>query len=263
MKRLFGKKSKKSPEPSPKHISLGISANTAAGPLGFRAELDIGPDDERSNGGSQIVFQDNSGEDKELPAPEASISGVAVVGTDHRSDPTRENATDTREGEGGGKLAEVSKVPEREHENTALRVATILSDVPKEATDGFGPLGSLKAVLRTTAAVYANHQETVAIGNRVESLLSRIVALEEHFYSRPDDVAEQRRRDKLIRDFGRIEGQLRSLSEKLELGQLAENAQYSEEVYKLLGDLRETISDYQMMQQEKIYDQQCKLVKPG
>ncbi|KAF9642832.1 hypothetical protein BDM02DRAFT_1857637 [Thelephora ganbajun] len=114
MKRLFGKKSKKSLEPSPKHISLGIPANTAPGPLGFRAELDIGPDDERSNRGSRIAFQGNSGEDKELPVPEVSMSGVAVVGTGHRSDPTK-NATDTGEGGGGGKPAEVSKGARSHH----------------------------------------------------------------------------------------------------------------------------------------------------
>ena len=42
-------------------------------------------------------------------------------------------------------------------------------------------------------------QGTVAIGNKIENLLSRIVALEERFDSRPGDVAEQRRRDELIR----------------------------------------------------------------
>ncbi|KAF9644123.1 hypothetical protein BDM02DRAFT_3122380 [Thelephora ganbajun] len=78
MKRLFDKKPKKSPKPSPKHISPQISTNVVAKTLGFRAELDIGPDDERSN----------SGEDKQLPAPEASASGIVVVGTDHGSDPT-------------------------------------------------------------------------------------------------------------------------------------------------------------------------------
>ena len=40
-------------------------------------------------------------------------------------------------------------------------------------------------------------QETVAVGNKIEDLLSRIVALEECFDSRPDDVAEQRRRNEL------------------------------------------------------------------
>lgn len=40
-------------------------------------------------------------------------------------------------------------------------------------------------------------QAAVAVGNKTEDLLSRIVALEKHFDSRPSDVAEQRRRDQL------------------------------------------------------------------
>ncbi|KAF9645844.1 hypothetical protein BDM02DRAFT_397204, partial [Thelephora ganbajun] len=282
MKRLFDKKPKKSPNPSPKPISPGIPAKIAAGPLGPRAELDVGPDgeqirsyhpevdwpdlvtlDEGSNGGSRIVFQDISGEDKEPPAPEASTSGVAVVSTDHRSDPPRENTTETGEGEGKGKLAEASNVPEREYKNPALAATTILSDVPKEAADESSPLGSLKAVLRTIAAVYADDQETAAIGNRTEDLLSRIVTLEEYFYSPPGDVEEQRRRRELIREFGHIEGQLRSLAKKPGPEQLSGHAQHSGEVHGLLEDLRETIFDYQMVQQMEIYDQRCKLIKPA
>jgi hypothetical protein len=34
---------KKSPKPPKKHIHLGIPTNIAAGPLGFRAELDTDP----------------------------------------------------------------------------------------------------------------------------------------------------------------------------------------------------------------------------
>ena len=40
-------------------------------------------------------------------------------------------------------------------------------------------------------------QGAVAVGNRVENLLSRVVELEEDFDSCPHDVAEQRRRSKL------------------------------------------------------------------
>ncbi|KAF9646339.1 hypothetical protein BDM02DRAFT_3118743 [Thelephora ganbajun] len=47
MKRLFGKKPKKSPKPSPKHIFPGIPANNPAGPPRFQAELGIGPDGEQ------------------------------------------------------------------------------------------------------------------------------------------------------------------------------------------------------------------------
>jgi len=43
----FGKKSKKSLEPSQRHISLGIPTNIAIGPLGFRAELDVDPKSEQ------------------------------------------------------------------------------------------------------------------------------------------------------------------------------------------------------------------------
>ena len=41
-------------------------------------------------------------------------------------------------------------------------------------------------------------QEIVAVGNRIENLLSRVVILEEHLNSRPSDVADQRHRDELI-----------------------------------------------------------------
>lgn len=44
----FNKKNKKTPKLSKNHIFLGIPANIAAGPLGFRAELDIGPKGEQS-----------------------------------------------------------------------------------------------------------------------------------------------------------------------------------------------------------------------
>jgi len=57
MNRLFSKKPKKSLKPSQRHASLGIPTNVAAGPLGFRAELDIGTKGKRdrlsrSGGGS-------------------------------------------------------------------------------------------------------------------------------------------------------------------------------------------------------------------
>ncbi|KAF9643724.1 hypothetical protein BDM02DRAFT_1359055 [Thelephora ganbajun] len=79
-----------------------------------------------------------------------------------RLPPPGENSTDIREGEG--------RVPEREYENTALTTTTILS-VPKEAVHESSPLGPLKAVLGTIAVGYATHQETVAIGNKIQALL--------------------------------------------------------------------------------------------
>ncbi|KAF9642143.1 hypothetical protein BDM02DRAFT_2540684 [Thelephora ganbajun] len=261
MNRLSSNKRKKSPKLSPKRNSLGTPTDVTAGPLRSQEELDVGLDDERSNKRARIIFEDDSGEDEELPVPEVSTSGVVVGVTEHRDDPTRENTADTREG--GSKLAEASMVPQGDYMDTALGAPTILSDVPKGATDESSPLGPLKAVLRTVAVVYyANDQETTAIG-KIKYLLSRVVALERRFYSRPDDVAEQRRRDKLIREFGRIEGQLRFLSKGPEPERLAGHAQHSEEVYGLLEDLREAIFDYQMVQQKEIYNQRCKLIKPA
>ncbi|KAF9642942.1 hypothetical protein BDM02DRAFT_3124013 [Thelephora ganbajun] len=263
MNPLSGNKRRESHKHSPGCNSLGTSTDVAAGPLRSREELDIGPDDGRSNKRRRITFQDNGSEDKELPMPDVSMSGIVVGDTEHKNDPTRENVTDTGEGKGKGKLAEASKVPEGDYKNTALRAATILSDVPKEAADESGPLGPLKAVLRTIAAVYyADDQETVAIG-KIENLLSRIVVLEERFYSRPDDVEEQRCRSKLIRELGRIETQLQSLSGKPGPEQLADHPQYDREVYGLLEDLRETIFDYQMMQRMAMHDQGRKLIKPA
>ncbi|KAF9643297.1 hypothetical protein BDM02DRAFT_3176086, partial [Thelephora ganbajun] len=261
MNRLSGNKRKKSPKPSSERNSLGIPTDVAAGLLQSREELNVGPDDERSNKRRGVTFEDDSSEDEELPVPQVSTSDVVDSGTEHGNDPTRENITDIREG--GGKLAEAPKVPQGDYMNAALRAPAILSDAPKEAADESGPLGPLKAVLRTIAVVYyANDQETAAIG-KIEYLLSCVVVLEEHFYSRPRDVGEQRRRDKLIREFGRIEGQLRPLSEKLEPEQVAGHAQYSEGVYGLLEDLREAIFDYQVVQQMEIHDQRCKLIKPA
>ena len=41
-------------------------------------------------------------------------------------------------------------------------------------------------------------QGSAAVGDKIEVLLSHVVALEDFFDSRPGDVAEQRRRDELI-----------------------------------------------------------------
>jgi len=41
MNYLFGRKSKKPPKPAKQYIFVGIPTNIAAGPLGFRAELDF------------------------------------------------------------------------------------------------------------------------------------------------------------------------------------------------------------------------------
>ena len=47
--------------------------------------------------------------------------------------------------------------------------------------------------------VLTHLQETVAVRNKIENLLSRIAALEELFATHPGDVADLKRRDELIR----------------------------------------------------------------
>ena len=109
---MFGKKFKKLPKPFRKHIVLGIPTNIAAGPLGFRAELDtdpIGnqnhsdhdlaadaPDSsiamlgENSPGPSRIVFH-NKSEDQGLHAPETSTPSDAIDhSTEHSNVPASE-----------------------------------------------------------------------------------------------------------------------------------------------------------------------------
>lgn len=90
---------------------------------------------------------------------------------------------------------------------TAIESVAVPAD---ESTRGFGPL---KAVL---SLVYADHkvrsrfflpniafEQTIpqgtVVGNKIEDLLLRVVALEKSFDSRPNDVAEQRRRGEVIR----------------------------------------------------------------
>ena len=45
---MRNKKSKTPSKPSQQHILLGIAANIAAGPLGFKVELGAGPEGEQS-----------------------------------------------------------------------------------------------------------------------------------------------------------------------------------------------------------------------
>lgn len=110
MNNLFDKKPKKSLKPSQRHLSLGIPTNIAAGPLGFRAELDIGPKGKRDRlsrfrsnlsnltvtqaedgtRASQIVYQDKEREGQGLPAPGTPTTGSVVGGDELGNGPTSE-----------------------------------------------------------------------------------------------------------------------------------------------------------------------------
>ena len=100
------------------------------------------------------------------------------------------------------------------------------------------------------------------MGNKVEVLLPRIAALEEHFDSRPSDVAEQRRRDELIQyvtilsSYGTaltLSSQLRCFGEQLqswleeqESQGLTDHIQGDDRSFGLLENIQEAILNYQV-----------------
>ena len=100
------------------------------------------------------------------------------------------------------------------------------------------------------------------MGNKVEVLLPRIAALEEHFDSRPSDVAEQRLRDELIQcvtmltshgtaltlssQLGRFEEQLRLWFEERESQGQADHVRGDDGASNLLEDIQEAILNYQV-----------------
>ena len=100
---MSGKKSKKPPRPLAKHLLFGIPANIAAGPLGFRAELDVNPQgewtcshcclradrtdptaisDEKNPNPSRIVFRRRESEPQGSPVPGTSTA-VDIEPGDH------------------------------------------------------------------------------------------------------------------------------------------------------------------------------------
>ena len=93
-----------------------------------------------------------------------------------------------------------------------LGSAAIVLDLAGEAAEAFGPL---KAVLGVISTAYSHYkvrsqplsqnvsltsysQKTVAVGNKVNDLLSRIAVLEALFAESPGDVAEEKRRHELL-----------------------------------------------------------------
>ncbi|KAF9645513.1 hypothetical protein BDM02DRAFT_3189660 [Thelephora ganbajun] len=136
-----------------------------------------------------------------------------------------------------------SRVVERTRKGMTLGAAAIHVNVSKGPAGGFD---LLKAVLGAISAVYTNYKETAAVRNKIEDLLSRIVALEEHFYSRPDDVEEQRRRSELIRHVV-----------------IPPSDSTTKRFPGSSKNIRETIFDYQMAQQVAMYEQARKLINPA
>ncbi|KAF9786483.1 hypothetical protein BJ322DRAFT_789980 [Thelephora terrestris] len=220
MKHLRKIMPKKSPKPP----------NIAAGPSGFVSAL-AAPQDE--NGGTGSFQQCHPmDEDPELITSEGLISDTLIESPGHIHDVNPSSET-------GGREIESTEAPSSAKR---AREGTLLGDA-SEATEKFGPL---KFVLGSIPALFANREGTIAAGEKIGNLLPRVAALEEHFDSRPADVAEMRGRDELIRKFKGIETQLRSLSEKPEWQQLTDHARDNEDVLGLLDDLQEAIVGYQM-----------------
>ena len=94
MNKFFENKPKKSLKSFRRHISLGIAANVAVGPLGFQAELegeqsscyDLGTDgpdptvvlDEEDAQASRVLLRENESEHRGLAAVETSASGLLI-----------------------------------------------------------------------------------------------------------------------------------------------------------------------------------------
>ncbi|KAF9786450.1 hypothetical protein BJ322DRAFT_1210832 [Thelephora terrestris] len=229
MKNLLKLKRKKLPEPPHQSDPSGDPPSNAAGPSGFVSASVAALEDESGGIGS---IQHPMDEDQEIPALDPLRSGF-LTGI-----PDRMHDVNTG-GETGGKeieSAEASRFVKR------ARRGTLLGDA-SEATEKFGPL---KVSLGLIPALFVNREGSGAAGKKIENLLSHVARLEEHLNSRPSDVAEQRRRDALIRNFKGIEGQLRSLSGKQEWQQPTDHARDDEDVFGLLDDLQEAILNYQM-----------------
>ncbi|KAF9784004.1 hypothetical protein BJ322DRAFT_890154 [Thelephora terrestris] len=153
-----------------------------------------------------------------------------------------------------------SKVAGRDWKDRASGVVGIAADVALGVAEAFSPL---KATLATISAVYVQYQGTAAVKDKVESLRSRVAALEKIFEKPTDDEAETTRRGELKTKFKTIEETLRSFSQKTLIPRIVDHVKDDEDVSGLLEDLREAINDYQMVQQMAIYDQGCKLIDAG
>ncbi|KAF9778477.1 hypothetical protein BJ322DRAFT_498179 [Thelephora terrestris] len=242
-KAIFNKKPKKSLGCPAKHLLLGIPTNIAVVPLDFRAVLDVDPKDENNPEPSRIESVK-----RESEAPKLPIAGSSIV----VAIPDIEQGGSLMTGDIGHSIQEagpeVALENEQDHKDTALNASIRHTNIANEGMIGIGPLGSL---LRTVSDIYAD-REYATIKNMADRLLSRVNSLGRLFATRPGDVAEQRRRDRVIDDLKRIGGQLRLFCGELELQRLNDNFQGDEDVLKLLEDLQDAIFPYQMARQNGI-----------
>ncbi|KAF9791870.1 hypothetical protein BJ322DRAFT_1148662 [Thelephora terrestris] len=267
MKHISKVKRKMFPKTPKQPIPSESPAEASAWPSSFQPEQNSGPKgrsnlsrqdldsdlsmllDEEAGMDSKIALQSRAEEDQELPVSEAGTPGIVLDAPEDGKDPIAKNPGDTKGGEIGP--AESSRVAKTAREGTSFEGATVHG----AADEDVQKFSALKAVLDVVSADCADCDDDVAVGQKARGLLPRIVALEEGFDSPPRDVEELRRRDEVIRELGRLGGQLRSLAEKPgpRIG----------EISKVLEGLRETIFDYQKVQQDVISSQRRGEISPA
>lgn len=166
MDRLFDKKSKKLPKSALRHTSLGIPTNVITGPLGFRAELDIGPksewyrsyrdleadgpdltmvSDEKNARASRIVFHGGKSDHQENLTP-----GTVVSGDGHGNGPTSECS---------------SSSPSLSILYRFTRISTSETNVGDTRKEG-EPVGMSRGTCRCQRVVHCFHSTSVSSGER-------------------------------------------------------------------------------------------------
>ncbi|KAF9790924.1 hypothetical protein BJ322DRAFT_1208238 [Thelephora terrestris] len=234
---MSSKKSRNPFKALKKYLPLRASTDHVAGPPGFRAEpqSQANPQDsvalpDKDHRVLQTTIHDERGGDPGLLPPDTSVTGVAPYRAAESANESTENRTCDVEEDGG--------------------------DLAVAPSDKFG---ALKAILEATSAAPADPKEAVTISNKIKNLLPRLITLEDHFDTLPDDVGDFRRRNKLIGKLEDLEEQLRSLHE----GQgIQPRFKGGEDVYNVLEDMQEAIYEYQNTYQITARVEQCKLMSP-
>ncbi|KAF9786370.1 hypothetical protein BJ322DRAFT_1140245, partial [Thelephora terrestris] len=247
-----GKKSKKSFKPFA-NLPLGIPANIAIGPLGFRVAMNLNPTDGGNPEPLRIVPCERESGAQEPPLAGTSNT-VAIPDLEQGDRPMRGDTSHVKQEE-----KPVMKQKERDHGDTTFGAPIIRNNVEEEALSGFS---SLRSLLEAVSAVYASHEESIAVVTKIEGLLSRVALIDALFATPPGNAPELRCRDEVIRNLKAIEERLRSYAEEPGLQWFVDHVKHDEDVYRVLEDLRETIFQYQMVQLTRIDNQGFNTVDP-
>ncbi|KAF9786828.1 hypothetical protein BJ322DRAFT_1217819 [Thelephora terrestris] len=263
-------------------LGIGVEFNLDAGPEGALRSW-ITPPGSIGGRGSRVVIRDIVSRLPETSGVSTATPGFEVTITKHEREvpldapneqpgltaadlssvveraPGVRNEGETHTGKDaqGNVQSRRSRVAGRDRKDRAVEGDGIAFEIAKGTAEVFG---ILKAALATISVVYAEYQETVAVKDKVGTLVSRVAALQAVFEKPADDKAEERRRDELKTKMETIEKTWRSLHPKSPGLRVTDYIHNREDVFGLLEDLREAIDDYQMVQQMEIYEQGCKLI---